>query len=302
MSGHTGLSFRAERSGVAESTAALNDAPHGFRDCARNDPDRWKRHAQPARHASAWTEAGREAGREGFHAKRSTPNAQRQTGFTLIEVLIALSLLSLLMLVLTGAMASMGQTEERVEARIQAADDYRAAVDLLRDVLGRVSARRVRSLNADTPAEMPFFDAGPDALAWIGVMPARYGTGGRHYLRLGVEPGADGVGQLVLRFSPWTGEPTFANWGQAHAQVLAAPVTALTLGYQEPASGQWSPVWPPPGLPFNELPPSRLPSAVTLQIDGPAPAWPPLVAAVAPTRISDPSIRRGSSGAGRGMR
>ena len=36
-------------------------------------------------------------------------------GFTLVEVLIALALLSLLMLVLVGAMRAMGQTEERVE-------------------------------------------------------------------------------------------------------------------------------------------------------------------------------------------
>ena len=39
-------------------------------------------------------------------------------GFTLVEVLIALALLSLLMLVLVGAMRAMGQTEERVEQRI----------------------------------------------------------------------------------------------------------------------------------------------------------------------------------------
>ena len=56
-------------------------------------------------------------------------------GFTLVEVLIALALLSLLMLVLSGALRAMGQTEERVEQRVAAADDYRAAVQLLNDVL-----------------------------------------------------------------------------------------------------------------------------------------------------------------------
>ncbi|MDR2153680.1 MAG: prepilin-type N-terminal cleavage/methylation domain-containing protein [Burkholderiaceae bacterium] len=231
----------------------------------------------------------------------ATRGARRLHGFTLIEVLIALSLLSLLMLVLTGAMRSMGQTEERVDARIQAADDYRAAVDLLQRVLGRVSARRFRSVNADGPSEMPFFEAGPNSLAWIGVMPARFGTGGRHYLRLAVEPGADGSGQLVLRYAPWSGEPGFANWGQAGVQVLAAPVSALALHYKEPASGQWTPVWPPPGLPFNELPQTLLPSAVALQIDSPGFIWPPLIAAVAPTRLSDPSSnigRYGSFGGG----
>ena len=56
-------------------------------------------------------------------------------------------------------------------------------------------------------------------LSWIGVMPARYGLGGRHYLRLAVEPGEGGSGQLVLRYAPWTGAPGFSAWPQAQAQV-----------------------------------------------------------------------------------
>ena len=218
---------------------------------------------------------------------------RRLRGFTLVEVLVAMVLLSLLMLALTGALRAMGQTEERVEQRVAAADDYRAAVNLLNDVLGQVSARRFPSQQAGTPPQMPFFQATPDALAWVGVMPARYGLGGRHYLRLAVEPGEGGSGQLVLRYAPWTGAPGFSAWPQAQAQVLAAPVQALSLRYQEPASGGWGSVWPPPGLPVNALPPSLLPSAVALQVDGAAPAWPPLVVAVRATRISDPSARGG---------
>ena len=204
------------------------------------------------------------------------------------------------MLVLTGAMRSMGQTEDRVEQRVQIADNYRAAVNLLRDVLGRVSARRLRSLDANAPLDMPFFQAQPDSLAWIGVMPARYGLGGRHYLRLAVEPIPNGGGgQLVLRYAPWTGEPGFANWGQAQAQVIAAPVNALALRYLDPMSGQWSPVWPPPGITAIDMAPTRLPSAVAVQVDAADFTWPPLIAAVAATRLSDPSTGGTSLGGGR---
>ena len=223
---------------------------------------------------------------------------RRRRGFTLVEVLIALSLLSLLMLALTSAMRAMGQTEERVEQRIVVADDYRVSVHFLRDVLGRVSARRHASGRVGTPPETPFFEAVPDSLAWIGVMPARYGVGGRHYMRLAVEAGPDGAGQLVLRYAPWTGAPAFAAWSQASAQVLAAPVQSLSLRYQEPASGGWSPVWPPPGVPFTALPPTLLPNAVALQINGAQPAWPPLVVAVSATRISDPSAQGAAFGGG----
>ena len=223
---------------------------------------------------------------------------RRPRGFTLVEVLVAMVLLSLLMLALTGALRAMGQTEERVEQRVAAADDYRAAVNLLNDVLGQVSARRFPSQQAGTPPQMPFFQATPDALAWVGVMPARYGLGGRHYLRLAVEPGEGGSGQLVLRYAPWSGAPTFDAWPQAQARVLAAPVQSLALRYQEPASGGWSPVWPPPGVPLNTLPSTRLPGAVALQIDGAQPAWPPLVVPLRATRTSDPSAQGGSFGGG----
>ena len=57
----------------------------------------------------------------------SAQSTRAARGFTLIEVLIALTLLSLLMLALTGAMRAMGQTSERVEQRIEAEDDYRIA-------------------------------------------------------------------------------------------------------------------------------------------------------------------------------
>ena len=219
-------------------------------------------------------------------------------GFTLVEVLIALALLSLLMLVLSGALRAMGQVEERVDQRVEAADDYRLATQLLGDVLGRVSARRHAVLQAGSTAQAPFFEATPGALAWVGIMPARYGLGGRHYLRLALEPGAGGS-QLVLRYAPWTGAATFSAWAQAQRLVLAAPATALTLSYLEPVSGQWSALWPPPGMPASALPASLLPAAVAIQVEGPEPAWPPLVIALVPTRTSDPSANMGSFGGSR---
>lgn len=211
----------------------------------------------------------------------------RRRGFTLVEVLIALVLLSLLMLVLTSALRGMGQVEERVEQRIEAADDFRLATQLLGDVLGHVSARRHSVQAAGGPAQAPFFEARPDSLAWIGVMPARFGLGGRHYLRLALEPGEGGA-RLVLRHAPWTGAPTFAAWAQAEARVLAGPVEALQLRYQNPLSGRWDTGWPPAELsasaPRVDV---VLPSAVEIQIQGPEPAWPPLILAVAATQMSE---------------
>ena len=215
-------------------------------------------------------------------------------GFTLIEVLIALSLLSLLMLALTGAMGAMGQTSERVEQRIEAQDDYRIAQAFLRDILAQASARVSNQTVAGGSERAVFFTGQPDTVAWIGIMPARYGLGGRHYMRLALEPGAQGP-QLVLRYAPWNGAPTFADWAAAQAQPLVRGVQTLGLRYQHPLTGQWLPAWPP-----ADLPPGAgvwLPSAVELTVGGPAPDWPPIVVALRAAMISDPTIQIGSTGA-----
>jgi general secretion pathway protein J len=198
-----------------------------------------------------------------------------RSGFTLVEMLISLVLLSLLMLALANAVSGMGQTEDRVETHVAASDDYNLATDWLRDTLGLVSARLYTNNQGGMPAQIPFFDGAGDHVAWIGVLPARFDAGGRYYLRLAVESDA-----LVLRYAPWTGAATFSNWGAAQSLTLAAPVSSLTLHYQDPTSGNWSAVWPPPGLPIQTLPNALLPSAVRIDVDGADPSWPLLVVAV----------------------
>jgi general secretion pathway protein J len=205
----------------------------------------------------------------------ATRSGKRGGGFTLVEVLIALVLLSLLMLALTGAVSSMGQTEARVDAHLVASDDYRLATGWLRDTLGLTSARPYINKQVGAPPQIPFFDGASDHVAWIGILPARFDAGGRYYLRLGVESSA-----LVLRYAPWTGAATFSDWGLAQSLTLAAPVTNLTLRYQDPATGSWSDTWLPPGLPVQTPPDLLLPSAVRIDLDGTNPPWPMLVVAV----------------------
>ena len=212
---------------------------------------------------------------------------KRIAGFTLVEVLIGLALLSLLMLGLTGAMRAMSDTSQGIERRIDSTDRYRVAGHLLESVLGGVSARRLPNAGANPTAQGIFFEASAHSLAWVGVMPARYGVGGRHYLRLSVEGD-----QLLLRYAPWNGAASFSEWGGASAQVVAAPVTGFDLRYLEPESQQWLPAWPPEGLRPNIV----LPGAIEATIHGLDAPWPPLVVATRGLAATDPSIVRGSWG------
>lgn len=221
-------------------------------------------------------------------------------GFTLVEVLIALSMLSLLMLTLTSVVRGMGQAEARVERRIESGEDWRMALNLLRQTLAQTSARTFRPENADDGRDVPFFFGSQTELRWIGVLPARYGVGGRHYLRLGMEEGADDQPRWTLRYAPFTGADTFEDWGNAAVQPLTAQPLAIALSYLDPFDGQWRSDWPPP-IGLQDAPRIRaqlLPDAVRIDFDGVAPLWPPMLLAVRPTWRSAGSGLLGAFGGG----
>ena len=186
-------------------------------------------------------------------------------GFTLIEILVVMTLLSTVMLALGASMRTIAQTEARVDQKLQQADELRVAANFLSGALQRISP-----LKADTPvpsgASVFLFASAPDSVEWLGVMPARFGAGGRTFFRLAVEPHAQGRA-LVIRFIPWTGIARLPDWSTAQFRVLAPEVTRLLLEYGNDANAQaaWLPQWP-----FAD----RLPRRVRLSVSTPSGDWP----------------------------
>lgn len=216
-----------------------------------------------------------------------------QRGFTLVEVLIALVLISLLMLLLTAAMRSMGQSETAIQERVEQVEDYRTAVNFVRDVLGEVSARPIARSVANGKAPPAFFVGSAGELSWIGVMPARYGVGGRHYMHIALENGA-----LVLRYAPWLDAAAFNNWASADSRVLVPDVSQVKLSYQDPRTGEWLAAWPPEDVATNQ----PLPSAVQLELDSASMIWPSLVVSVNGMMAGDPENEPVKFGGGGGRR
>lgn len=189
-------------------------------------------------------------------------------GFTLLELLVVMALLSVVMLALGSALRTIAQSEERIDRRLVRTDEFRVASAFIRTTLERVSARKV--VAPATPGASPLlFAAASDAVAWVGIMPARYGAGGRHFFRLGVEP-VNGEQALVLRFLPWVDSQTFPDWSQAESRVLVASVTALSIRYEDAQEvpSVWGSEWP-----FKD----RLPQRVELSLETSAGYWPSMV-------------------------
>ncbi|WP_436133095.1 prepilin-type N-terminal cleavage/methylation domain-containing protein [Acidovorax sp. LjRoot129] len=204
-------------------------------------------------------------------------------GFTLVEVLVVMALLSLIVLGMGSALRTTAQTGERIDARLLQTDELRIASGFLRSAMGRTYLQRPNE--PSTVGQAPyFFEGSPTTLTWIGIMPARHGVGGRYYFRLALGQ-SEGQSGVVLSFVPWVGEVAVPDWSQAQNRLLVPGATALALRYTntnlEPV--QWGGGWNHPEL---------LPDRVAITVGTQAGEWPMLVI---PMR-STPRGARGSGG------
>lgn len=183
---------------------------------------------------------------------------------TLVEVIVAMAVLSLIVLLLGASLRGMAQSAQRIEARVDAIDEMRVTVAFLRELFARLPESRLAGPGRSAP-----FLATPQEVVWVAVMPARYGAAGRYHFRLALEPVPDGTTALVVRYAPWLNDGTAPDWARASSRVLVRQVERMQMHYGgEGMTSSWLAGWkddkrPPPRL--------RLDLATTSQ------TWPPVV-------------------------
>ena len=224
-------------------------------------------------------------------ANTRQPVARSMRGFTLVEMLVAMSLLTLIMLGLAGAMGTMGRTESSIDNRLQRMDESRTGGDFLRSVLSRVSAKRVQGIQEQGMLQgtrPPFFFSGAgQTMSWVGVMPARYGAGGRYHFRLGMGEYL-GAPAVMLSYTPWVDQQTQPNWGSAENYPILQHATGLSLQYLN--GGIDPPAW---GSDWTIL--ETLPQAVQVVMSSEQAVLPPVVVQMRVMPAGDP--RGGGGGA-----
>jgi len=175
-----------------------------------------------------------------------------QLGFTLLELLVVMSLLSIIMIGLVSALRTMAQTESKIDGRLERLDEIRVARTFLQQTLTRVSAMTLDAPDATGKTIIPFV-ATPDSVTWVGILPARPNVGGRHFFRLALEDTYTGH-DLVLRFSPWNPDIVVPDWSAAESRTLIKDISQMNVQAQglpplghnvaEPWPKGWQNGWP----------------------------------------------------------
>ncbi|CAK0753781.1 general secretion pathway protein J [Gammaproteobacteria bacterium] len=148
---------------------------------------------------------------------------RRLTGFTLIELVIALSIVSLLTVVLFSSLRLGVRSWNTVDVRDSRLQETRLVRGFIRNAL--TNARAVQFQRDAQPAVL-MFQGDNHRLEWVAPLSQFVGVGGLHLIRLEIEGGNPGF----LRLTRWLNQPALLN-GQAGVPAWQPlPQTRATRG------------------------------------------------------------------------
>jgi len=199
---------------------------------------------------------------------------RRAHGFTLVELLIALTLLALISAVIFGALDLSGRSWDRGEVRAEATAGMRLAQEFLRTNLEAQHPLRLRKV-----AEFPLMFGGEaDSLRYAAPIPERVLGGGVWYFRLSVAKDEAKSPLILERVIPDLGASTIPGFDKAERSVLAENIAELKIQYygRDPDSNAavdptWRDKWDDK---------QRLPMLIRIDVTPKAaPPWPTLIVA-----------------------
>ncbi|MGF1447126.1 MAG: type II secretion system protein GspJ [Pikeienuella sp.] len=163
--------------------------------------------------------------------------APRDAGLTLLELLVALTLLGLIGVMVAGGVRFGVAVWDRGSARASETVETRVALTAIRRLLAAAEPVRFRDGTRDPPVA---FDGRPDSIDWVGAMPARIAPPGEHRLTLALEDGT-----LVLRHAALDDRAQALPATATRAPLLGEVAAVALRYYGEDAAGVpgWQPSW-----------------------------------------------------------
>ncbi|MBK6570794.1 prepilin-type N-terminal cleavage/methylation domain-containing protein [Candidatus Aalborgicola defluviihabitans] len=186
---------------------------------------------------------------------------QSHAGFTLLELLISITLLGFILVLLFGGLRLGIRSWDTVQQRVDNLNTVRAVESFLRREMEMTYPYRWKG----TPEQRMAFLGERNKVSFVAQLPSRIGTGGLYLASLELERSSKGR-RLVWRYMPVTGQlHDFSVLDQAQEMVLAGTelgtVDDIWLSYLGPEGekGQlrWADRWEST---------TRLPSLIRIQV------------------------------------
>lgn len=204
-------------------------------------------------------------------------------GFTLLELLISITLLGFILVLLFGGLRLGMRSWDAVQQRVDNLNSVRSVENFLRREMEAISPYRWKG----APGQSLAFLGQRDKMSFVAQLPGRIGVGGLYLVSLELEQNSKGR-RLLWRYVPVTNQMAdFSPLEQAPELVLAGTelntVEDIWFTYLGPdgqnGSLRWQDRW--------EVP-SRLPSLIRIQVKfASGGEWPEFV--VAPRLSSEPT-------------
>lgn len=196
---------------------------------------------------------------------------RRQSGFTLLELVIAMTLMGLVLVMIYGGLRLGVRSWDISEQRTARLDEIRLVQGFIRRQLGQ----SVAVFREDPRAgRVMAFVGEPQTIAWVTPLLTHLGLGGLYWVQLDVIETAAGEG-LRMRWRPFRPTEEGAGLGQMEETLLLEGVAEVHWSYfgtDEPGrEPQWQERWP--GI-------QQRPQLVRLTLTLAEGFWPELVAAL----------------------
>ena len=172
--------------------------------------------------------------------------AARSRGFTLVEVMVSLTILTLVMLATVTGLRTLGNTQVAIERLTGRVDEMRSVSSFLRDTLNSAvtgSDSGGLSLGGGR-SERTIFEVGPDALMWKAVVLFGEDFGGSYVVRVAVEGP-----ELVLRWQEQSRRGELKDWNIAPSRTLISGLQEFDVAYRREPGGEWRSDWDSRGAP-----------------------------------------------------
>ncbi|HOB61739.1 MAG TPA: prepilin-type N-terminal cleavage/methylation domain-containing protein [Candidatus Competibacteraceae bacterium] len=203
--------------------------------------------------------------------KSCDPN-RRQAGFTLLELVVAITLMGLVLVMLYSGLRLGLNGWDSGERRAEITDRLRLAQEVLRRQLAQ-SMTVYRQANNEQRERIAVFSGEPNEIEFVAPMLTQLGQGGLYRVRVGA-----GNGRLWMRWRPyWPDDP---DVGPERESILLEGVSGLEWGYFGSDRSNGGEQSEPPRWRSEWTNPERRPSLVRLNLSVDGAPWPDLTVAL----------------------